>query len=77
MSDEDEARFDGLLLGLAQQHTEGITEVITAAIFNQQAWLISFLFHLQLLDTFFGFLRRKTDFFTGVQKGKAEQVLNN
>ena len=34
MSDEDEARFDGLLLGLAQQHTEGITEVITAAIFN-------------------------------------------
>ena len=35
MSDEDEARFDGLLLGLAQQHTEGITEVSRTAIFNR------------------------------------------
>ena len=46
--------FDGMLLAIAQQHTEGIE---------------------QLLDTFFGFLGRKTDFFTGAKKGEAEAIV--
>ena len=30
--------------------------------------------NVQLLDSFFGFLRRKTDFYTGVNRGQAEKV---
>lgn len=29
----------------------------------------------QLLDNFFGFLERKTDFFVGAQKGSAEKIV--
>ena len=32
---------------------------------------------LQLLDVFFGFLERKTDFFTGAGKAEAEKIVIN
>ena len=34
-------------------------------------------FSLQLLDVFFGFLERKTDFFTGAGKTEAEKIVIN
>jgi len=49
---QEEGRFDGMLLGLAQQHTGGIPA---------------------LMDTFFGFLRRKTDFYS--QPEDAQQLV--
>ena len=73
MSEEAEDKYDGLLLSIAQQHTGGIVEVRKGFALPGPCPR-DLLVPLQLLDTFFSFLRRKTDYFIGADKGKAEQV---
>ncbi|GAU88881.1 hypothetical protein RvY_01499 [Ramazzottius varieornatus] len=54
MSDKGNDKFDSVLLGMAQQHSGGVPE---------------------LLDTIFGFLARKTDFYVGGGEGAAFKMV--
>ena len=78
---EQEERFDGFLLSIAQQHTGGVTEASCqfCCLERLRSGWLNLHAHPpthppQLLDTFFSFLRRKTDFFTGAERGRAREV---
>lgn len=84
-----EDQFDGMLLALAQQHEGGVQDVSISFSYLRLTRTIRYLrltefypgdmnvsfFVFQLLDTFFSFLARKTDFYTGGGEGAAEKVV--
>jgi len=74
----NQEQFDALLFSMAQQMEGGVPEVgnflILYLVPNQNSILT---FVLQMLDTVFGFLLRKTDFYTGAADGKAEKVIED
>ena len=57
----DEEKFDGLLMNIASQHTNGIQEGRFSLRFLIRKHIF---FYGDLLDTLFGFFARKTDLFT-------------
>lgn len=75
-----------MLLAMAQQHEGGVQDVSlnlfhhsdnitfhsTRLLLFRYVIIVPFL---QLLDTIFSFLARKTDFYTGGGEGAAEKVL--
>lgn len=84
-----DGKYDGMLLTIAQQCEEGVKEVgrktffifamsfgNVVAIWWTHSLIPSRMYPVicQLLDHFFGFLSRKTDFFTGAEESAIEQV---
>jgi predicted AlkP superfamily phosphohydrolase/phosphomutase len=84
-----EDKFDGVLLGLAQNLDGGIEQVWEANKYVWKPCLFGFFLFVslrakravcaqsvfeQLLEVFFSFLRRKTDFFTGAVGDQARKV---
>ena len=82
-------RFDGMMLSVAQQCEGGIEEVKSEpssnardrnqishmATVNSGVSKAEMRLLLQVLDLFFGFLARKTDFFTGADRQTAEKMV--
>lgn len=79
-------QFDALLFSIAQQMEGGVPEV-TSTLFDialkfphhricnlSAPFIDSLCSYFQMLDTIFGFLLRKTDFYTGAADGEAEKV---
>ncbi|KAG8506733.1 Nuclear migration protein nudC [Galemys pyrenaicus] len=79
--EQEEERFDGMLLAMAQQHEGGVQEVTARAALARPGEGLSERHHpilnllFQLVNTFFSFLRRKTDFFVGGEEGMAEKLI--
>ena len=74
----DEEKFDGMLFTLAQQHPGGMLDVSwtrNGQVGVFRAVSIGILGFLKVLDTFFSFLARKTDFYVGGGKGEAQRIL--
>lgn len=67
----DDEKFDGLLLAIAEKHENGIPQVWHEMYFSIYTNILCF----QFLDTIASFLRRKTDFFTGVSQAEWEGLL--
>lgn len=86
---QNEEKFDGILLAMAQQHEGGVQDVsylrftgwgyfivvATSLYYSKMSFLLlQICLDFQLLDTIFSFLARKTDFYTGGGEGAAEKV---